>query len=152
MTWPDLRTSHGRLVWNFLSWDWVLAGIILFWIMLFILPGLYRLPLQLHNKVFKFNSMWRGDKRILFQIFSMQKITDLLSSNHHLSLYTSLWQYLIKKTGKAWNKQYESPLKTPFYHSIHLIEERCSEWVLSNDTNGGVAGHVRYRDQWIMSM
>ena len=24
------------------------------------------LPLQLHNKVFKFNSMWRGNKRILF--------------------------------------------------------------------------------------
>ena len=42
---------------NFLSWDWVLAGIIPFRIILFILPGLYGLPLQLRNKVFKFNSM-----------------------------------------------------------------------------------------------
>ena len=39
VTWPDLRTSHGRLVWNFLSWGWILAGIIPFWMMLFILPG-----------------------------------------------------------------------------------------------------------------
>ena len=88
--WPDLRTSHGRLVWNFLSWDWVLAAIIPFWIMLFILPGLHGLPLQLHYKVFKFNSMWRRNKRILFQIFSIQKITDMLSSIHPLSLYTKL--------------------------------------------------------------
>ena len=32
--------------------------------------------------------MWRGNKRILFQVFSIQKITDMLSSNHNLSLYT----------------------------------------------------------------
>ena len=51
--------------------------------MLFILPGLWGLPLQLHNKVFKFNSM--KNKRILFQVFSIQKITDRLSSNHYLS-------------------------------------------------------------------
>ena len=35
---------------------------------------------------------------------------------------------LIKKTGKAWNKKYESPLKAPFYHSIHLFEGHLSEW------------------------
>ena len=37
--------------------DWVLDGVILFRITFFILPGPYGLPLQLHNKVFKFNSM-----------------------------------------------------------------------------------------------
>ena len=34
---------------------------------------------------------------------------------------------LIKKTGKAGNKNYESPLKTPFYQSIHLFEGHCSK-------------------------
>ena len=47
---------------NFLSWDWVLAGIILFWIMLFVLPGLYGLPHQLYNKVFMFNSMKKVER------------------------------------------------------------------------------------------
>ena len=65
--------------------------------MLFILPGLYGLPLQLHNKVLKFNSMWIGNKRSLFQIFSVQKITDMLSSNHHLSLYAKLITVLNKQ-------------------------------------------------------
>ena len=61
---------------------------------------------------------------------------------------------LINKTGKVWNKNYESPLKTPFYHSIHLFEGHCSEWVLSNDTNGSSWSCKRKpnRDQWIMSM
>ena len=97
VTWPDLRTSHGQLIWNFLSWDWVLAPIIPFSIMLFMLPVLYGLPFQLHNKVFKINSMWRGNKRIIFQIFSIQKITDMLSSNHHLFLYTKLMTVLNKE-------------------------------------------------------
>ena len=109
MTWPDLRFSHGRLAWNFLSWDWVLAGIIPFWIMLFILPGLHGLPLQFHNKVFKFNSMWRWNKRIVFQIFSIQKITDMPFIEPPFVFVYNLWQYSIKKTGKAWNKKYESP-------------------------------------------
>ena len=69
--------------------------------MLFILPGFYGLPLQLHNKVFKFNLneelTWRGNKRILFQVFSIQKITDMLSSNHNLSLYTKLVTVLNKE-------------------------------------------------------
>ena len=59
----------------------------------FILPGIYGLPIQLHNKVFKFNSMKNqrgGNKRILSPVFSIQKITDMLSSNHHLSVYTKL--------------------------------------------------------------
>ena len=77
--------------------------------MLFILPGLYGLPLQLHNKVFKFNSVWRGNKRILFQIFHIQKITDMLSSNHHLSLYTELMTVLNKEDWQRMNKKYESP-------------------------------------------
>ena len=35
---------HWQVLREFSSWDWVLAGIILFWIMLFLLSGLYRLP------------------------------------------------------------------------------------------------------------
>ena len=77
--------------------------------MLFILLGLYGLPLQLHNKVFKFNSMWRGNKRIPFQIFSIKKITDMLSSNHHLSLYTKLMTVLNKEDWQSMKKKYESP-------------------------------------------
>ena len=40
----------------------------------------------------KFNEklVWRGTKKIPFHVFSMQKIADMLSSNHHLSLYTKL--------------------------------------------------------------
>ena len=55
--------------------------------------------------------MWRANNRILFQVFSMQKMTDMLSSNHNLSLYmyTKLMNYLIKKTGNAWNKKYGLP-------------------------------------------
>ena len=34
--------------------------------------------------------MERELKRILSQVFSIQKITDMLSSNYHLSLYTKL--------------------------------------------------------------
>ena len=34
--------------------------------------------------------MWRGNKRILSQVFSIQKITDMLPSNHNLSLYAKL--------------------------------------------------------------
>ena len=68
--------------------------------MLFIVPGLYGLPLQLHNKVLKFFNealMWRGNKRIIFQVFSIQKITDMLSSNHNLSLYTKVLTVLNKE-------------------------------------------------------
>ena len=63
------------------------------------MPGLYGLPLQMHNKVFKFNEelMWGGNKIILFQVFSIQKITDMLSLNHHLSLYTKLITVLNKE-------------------------------------------------------
>ena len=59
MLWPDLTFVLHIVDWfeNFSSWDWVLAGVILFLIMLFILPGLCGLPLQLHDKVFNFNSM-----------------------------------------------------------------------------------------------
>ena len=31
---------------------------------------------------------------IIFQVFSIQKITDMLSSNHNLSLYTKLMTVL----------------------------------------------------------
>ena len=57
--------------------------------MLFILPGIYGLPLQLHNKVF-------NDVEIegIKELFFIQKITDMLSSNHHLSLYTKLMTVL----------------------------------------------------------
>ena len=69
--------------------------------MLFILPGLCGLPLQLHNKVFKFNSdeelVSIGNKIILFQVFCIQKIADMLSSNHYLSLYTKFITVLNKE-------------------------------------------------------
>ena len=41
--------------------------------------------------------MWRGNKRILFEVFSMHKITDMLSSHHNLSLYTKLMTVLNKE-------------------------------------------------------
>ena len=41
--------------------------------------------------------MWRGNKKILFQVFYIQKITDMISSNHHLSLYTKLMTVLNKE-------------------------------------------------------
>ena len=69
--------------------------------MLFILPGPYGLPLQLHNKVLKFNSMKHecGEriKELFFKVFFIQKITDMLSSNHNLSLYTKLMTVLNKE-------------------------------------------------------
>ena len=34
--------------------------------------------------------MWKGNKKIIFQVFPIQKITDIFASNHHLSLYTKL--------------------------------------------------------------
>ena len=41
--------------------------------------------------------MWRGNKRDLFQLFSIQKTTDMLSLNHNLSLYTKLMTVLNKE-------------------------------------------------------
>ena len=41
--------------------------------------------------------MWRGNKRILFPVFSIQKITGMLSSNHNLSLYTKLMTVVNKE-------------------------------------------------------
>ena len=41
--------------------------------------------------------MWRGNKTIRFQVFSIQKITDMLSSNNNLSLYTKLMTALNKE-------------------------------------------------------
>ena len=38
--------------------------------------------------------MWGGNERIPFQVFSIQKITDMLSSNHQLSLCTKLIKIL----------------------------------------------------------
>ena len=36
-----------------------------------------------------------------FQVLSIQKITNMLSSNHNLSLYTKFMAVLNKMTGKA---------------------------------------------------
>ena len=65
------------------------------------------------------------------------EISWVQKSYRYLSaLCWKLW----KKTGKAWNKNFESKLKTPFYHSIHLFAVHRSEWayrkirILSNDT------------------
>ena len=44
--------------------------------------------------------MWRGNKRILFQLFCMQKITNMLLVNHHLSLYTKVLTVLNKEDWK----------------------------------------------------
>ena len=41
--------------------------------------------------------MWGGNKRILFKVFSIQKITDMLSSNNYLSLYTKIMTVLNKE-------------------------------------------------------
>ena len=41
--------------------------------------------------------IWRGNIRILSRVFSTQKIDDMLSSNHHLSLYTKLITVLNKE-------------------------------------------------------
>ena len=56
----------------------------------------------------------------------IQKVTDKFSSKHHLSLYTKLMIVLNKgKLAKhEINKEYESPLITPFYHSIHYTKFR----------------------------
>ena len=58
--------------------------------MLFILPGLYALPRQLHNEVFKFNSM-KNQCGEGIKVFSIQKITDKLSSNT-----VCLWVFVYK--------------------------------------------------------
>ena len=34
--------------------------------------------------------MWRGNKRIPFQVFSIQKITDMLSSNQNVFIYKAM--------------------------------------------------------------
>ena len=51
--------------------------------------------------------MWRGNKRIIFQVFSIhvQKITDMLSSTNNLSLYKKLMTVL-NKEGTAVNEFY----------------------------------------------
>ena len=40
--------------------------------------------------------MWRGNKIVIFQVFAIQKITDMLSWNHNLSLYTKFMTVLNK--------------------------------------------------------
>ena len=67
-----------------------------------ILSGLYGLPLQSHNQlVFKFNSVkskcGEGIKEFFISVLFIQKVTDTLSSNHHLSLYTKLMTVLNKE-------------------------------------------------------
>ena len=54
----------------------------------------------LFNCITKFSSLIQcgeGIKEFFFQIFSIQKITDMLSSNHHLSLYTKLTTVINKE-------------------------------------------------------
>ena len=69
------------------------------------------LPLQLHNKVFKFNSIknkcGEGIKEFFFKYFFIQKITDMLSSNHDLSLYTKLHR-MDKRKSFAFARQYRN--------------------------------------------
>ena len=70
--------------------------------------------------------VWRGNKRILFLVLSIQNVTDKVSSKYHLSLYTN----------HEINKKYESPRMAPFYHSMHPFQVHPSKQVLSKDMSG----------------
>ena len=87
--------------------------------MLFILPDLYGLPLQLHNKIFLilFNEelMLKGNKRILFQVCYIKKIIDMLSSDHNLSLYKKLMTVL---NNEDWQSMIE--IKNMSHHHLSL--------------------------------
>ena len=137
VTWLDLRTSHGWLVWKFLvlglgsRWYHSLS------------KNVFHIFCQasmdtLFNCITEFSSLiqWRinVERDLKNSVSSIFK--NFLCFYRTTVCIQSLWQYLRKKTGKAWNKKYESPLKTPFYCSVHLFEGHRSEWVLSNNTNG----------------
>ena len=62
-------------------------------------------------------------------------------SYHHLSLYTKLITVVNKEDQQSMNKNYESPLATPFYHSIHLFEYPVNEFY--GTIRMGAANHVR---------
>ena len=126
---------------NFLSWDWVLAGIIPFWIMLFILPGLYELPL---NSITKFSSliqwrinverdeelMWRGNKIILFSsIFHTEDNWHVFIKPQFVFIclcIQSLWQYLRAFIREL--KQTDAAAERRRSHSNFLS---IQEWMMS---------------------
>ena len=59
----------------------------------FILPGLSGLPLQLHNKVFKFNSMWRENKELLYTKQNTDRMLkfDWLRAGPYACVRTGIW-------------------------------------------------------------
>ena len=59
-----------------------------------------------------------GNKIILFQVFSIQNITEVLSSNHHLSLYTKLITALKGGVGSADLKISKSALLFLNHHNF----------------------------------
>ena len=85
--------------------------------------------------------MERG--KILLQVFSMQKITDMLSSNHGLSLYTKLITVLKKR------RLAKHEIKAISHHSRHqfitqYISLRCTTVnEFYRMIRMGVAGHIR---------
>ena len=84
--------------------------------------------------------VFSGNKRIPFSVLSIQQVTDMLSSNHHLSSYTKLMTVLNKEDWQSMiDKKYELPLTTPCYHSIHLFQVHP----VNEFYRMGVAIHVR---------
>ena len=83
------------------------------------------------------------NKIILFQVFFVQKITDMLSSNNHLSLYTKLMTVFNKED---WQKH---EMKNMSHHSQHhfitqYISLRCTAVnEFHRMIRMGVAGHLR---------
>ena len=82
--------------------------------------------------------MWRGNKRILFQIFFAQEITDMLSSNHHLSSYTKLMTVLNKEDWQSMSHHSKHHFITQY---ISLRGTAVNEFYRM--IRMGVAGHVR---------
>ena len=86
--------------------------------------------------------MWRGNKIILFQVFPIQKITDMLSSNHSLFLYTKLMTVLNKEDWQSMKKNMSHHSKHHFITQyISLRGTAVDEFYRMKRM--GVAGHVR---------
>ena len=82
--------------------------------------------------------MWIRNKIILFQVFSIQKITDMLPLNHHLSLYTKLMTVLNKEDWQSMSHHSQHHFFTQY------ISVRC---IAVNEfyrmIGMGVAGHIK---------
>ena len=95
VTWPDLTVVLHMVDWfeNFSSWDCVLAGITLFWIMLFILPGLYNCTTKFSSLIqWRINNVERESKNSFSSIFHTE----------------DNWHAFIEPTFVFGNKAYDS--------------------------------------------